>query len=118
MKKSLIALLILFNQSYAFHLGHHHSCICTPASCVSVAAQMEVAKRLIKINYKLLDGIMGAYMKQVKENEQEISNKQSQIAQLTTQIKKLQKAIALEDDKKVFLLKKIINLNLYKGNKQ
>ncbi len=109
----------LITSLFSFGFGHHHTtCQCIPgASCADVISKLLVAKKTIKISYKFMDKLMAVQMYNVKLTEKKISQKQKEIQKLTYQIRKLQEAIAFEDNKKVFLLKKINKLNLYKGIK-
>ena len=118
MKKILIVISLFYELSFAFGFSHHHRrCIyIKQVSCASIIVNMETAKELIKTNYKLMDKLMAINMNNVKMNEKTILQKQKNIQILITQIKKIQKLIAIQEAKKVFLLKKIKKLNLYKGD--
>lgn len=109
----------LITSLFSFGFGHHHiTCQCIPGvSCANVIPQMAIAQKTINISYKFMDKLMAAQMYNVKLTEKQVLQKQKEIQKLTYQIRKLQEAIAFEDNKKVFLLKKINKLNLYKGIK-
>jgi len=109
--KKLILLLI----SGVF-LFAHITCYCAnPFTCTQVVSNLQVAKTAIKLNYKVMDELMGAKMYNIKQKEKEIKEKQKIIAKLIYQIRKIQEAIALEENKKSFLLKKIKEIKIYQG---
>ena len=116
MKKIILIVLFLTN-SFAL-LGHHHNrrvCYCAyQATCASVIINLIKAKRIIKLNYKLLDKMMSVQMNAIKEEENKIKKKEIIIAKFAYQIRRIQQAIALEEKKKRFLLNKIKQLETYK----
>ena len=117
MKKIILIILILTNSFAFLGLGKHNRRVCYCAgmlTCVSVVANLIKAKRIIKLNYKMLDKMMSMQMNAIKNEEENIKEKQAAIAKLTYQIRRIQQAITLEEKKKRFLLNKIKQLETYK----
>ena len=115
MKKLLILFLVINFSSAFLGGGDKIVCYCAgKASCVNVIANLLVAERVIKLNYRMFDRMMSAQMDKIHQNEKNIQEKQKTILKLTQEIRKIQTAIAFEERKKSFYLNKLKELNVYK----
>ena len=117
MKKLILIILILTNSFAFLGIGKHNKKVCYCAgkiTCASVIINLIKAKKVIELNYKILDKMMSMQMNAIKNEEKQIKKKQAVIAKLTYQIRRIQQAIALEEKKKRFLLNKIKQLETYK----
>jgi len=116
-KKIIVSSMLTATLSFGF-FGHHVEkivCMCMDdVSCTSVIAKMKVAKKIITLNYKLMDKLMAIKMDAIRKEEEQIKSQQEGILKLTTQIRRIQEAIAFEDRKNKFLLNQLKQINTYK----